>query len=75
VYKARGLPEEQETRLRIPIDGRSRLQPPLPPSYLGNVILSTIPTGFAGDLMSKPTWYAANQIHNTIIRMDNKYLR
>jgi len=55
--KARGLPEDQETRLYIPINGRSRLKPPLPPGYLGNVIFSTIPTGFAGDLVSKPTWY------------------
>ncbi|XP_068500023.1 shikimate O-hydroxycinnamoyltransferase-like [Phaseolus vulgaris] len=73
--KARGLPEDQETRLYIPTDGRSRLQPPLPPGYLGNVIFSTIPKALAGDLVSKPTWYAANQIHNAIARMDNEYLR
>ncbi|XWS72647.1 hypothetical protein CRYUN_Cryun02cG0058200 [Craigia yunnanensis] len=36
--KARYLPDDQATKLYIPIDGRSRLRPPLPPSYLGNVI-------------------------------------
>ncbi|KAK7335465.1 hypothetical protein VNO80_27316 [Phaseolus coccineus] len=73
--KARGLPEDQETRLYIPIDGRSRLQPPLPPGYLGNAVFSTIPKALAGDLVSKPTWYAANKIHKALARMDNEYLR
>ncbi|KAK7333112.1 hypothetical protein VNO80_29875 [Phaseolus coccineus] len=57
VSKARGLPEDQETRLYIPTNGRSRLQPPLPPGYLGNAIFSTIPKALAGDLVLKPTWY------------------
>ncbi|QCE09730.1 shikimate O-hydroxycinnamoyltransferase [Vigna unguiculata] len=75
VCKARGLSDEEETRLYIPIDGRSRLEPALPPGYLGNVIFSTIPTALVGDLLSKPTCYAANKIHNAIMRMDNQYLR
>lgn len=31
VCKARSLPDDQETKLYIATDGRSRLQPPLPP--------------------------------------------
>ncbi|KAG2370960.1 Shikimate O-hydroxycinnamoyltransferase [Vigna angularis] len=75
VCKARGLGAEQETRLYIPIDGRGRLQPPLPPGYFGNVIFSTIPVAVVGELVSKPTWYAADKIHKAIMRMDNEYLR
>ncbi|GAB4850560.1 hypothetical protein Ancab_029869 [Ancistrocladus abbreviatus] len=75
VCKARSLPDDQETKLYIATDGRSRWQPPLPPGYFGNVIFTTTPIGEAGHLMSKPTWYAASRIHEALVRMDNEYLR
>ncbi|XP_014516753.1 shikimate O-hydroxycinnamoyltransferase isoform X1 [Vigna radiata var. radiata] len=75
VCKARALPEDQETKLYIATDGRSRLQPSPPPGYFGNVIFTTTPIALAGDLISKPTWYAASRIHNALLRMDNEYLR
>ncbi|KAM6586062.1 hypothetical protein CsatB_013064 [Cannabis sativa] len=75
VCKARGLPDDQDTKLYIATDGRSRLQPPLPPGYFGNVIFTSTPLAVAGDLMSKPTWYAASRIHDALVRMDNEYLR
>ncbi|XP_010479239.1 PREDICTED: shikimate O-hydroxycinnamoyltransferase-like [Camelina sativa] len=74
VCKARGLPEDQETKFYIAIDGRSRLRPQLPPGYLGNVIFTATPLTVAGDLVSKPTWYAAGMIHDAIVRMDDNYL-
>lgn len=73
--KARALPDDQETKLYIATDGRARLQPPLPPGYFGNVIFTATPMAMAGDLMSKPTWFAASRIHNALSRMDNEYLR
>jgi shikimate O-hydroxycinnamoyltransferase len=75
VCKARSLPNDQETKLYIPTDGRSRLQPPLPSGYFGNAIFSTTSMAIVGDLMSKPTWYAASRIHNALLRMDNEYLK
>lgn len=36
------------------------------PGYFGNVIFTTTPIAVAGDLMSKPTWYAASRIHNAL---------
>ncbi|KAG4944922.1 hypothetical protein JHK87_040929 [Glycine soja] len=75
VCKARALPDDQETKLYIATDGRARLQPPLTPGYFGNVIFTTTPIAVAGDLMSKPTWFAASRIHDALIRMDNEYLR
>lgn len=75
VCKARGLSDDQDTKLYIATDGRSRLQPPLPPGYFGNVIFTATPLAVAGDLVSKPTWYAASRIHDALSRMDNEYLR
>ena len=73
--KARNLPEDQDTKLYIPTDGRARLRPPLPNGYFGNVIFTATPVAVAGELMSKPTWFAAGKIHEALIQMDNDYLR
>ncbi|KAI5313828.1 PREDICTED: shikimate [Prunus dulcis] len=74
VCKARKLPDDQNTKLRIPTDGRSRLQPPLPAGFFGNVSFRTAHIAAAGDIQSKPTWYAASCVHNALARMDNDYL-
>lgn len=43
VCKARRLSDDQETKMQIPVDGRSRLRPPLPPGYFGNVVFKATP--------------------------------
>ncbi|OAY52675.1 shikimate O-hydroxycinnamoyltransferase [Manihot esculenta] len=73
--RARGLEGDQESKLYIATDGRSRLRPPLPPGYFGNVIFTATPIAAAGDMQSKPTWYAAGKVHDALVRMDNDYLR
>ncbi|XP_059457355.1 shikimate O-hydroxycinnamoyltransferase-like [Corylus avellana] len=75
VTMARALPDDQETKLYVAVDGRSRLHPPLPPGYFGNVIFITTPIALAGDLQSKPTSYAASMIHHALALMDDEYLR
>uniref|UniRef100_A0A0D6R4N5 Shikimate O-hydroxycinnamoyltransferase n=1 Tax=Araucaria cunninghamii TaxID=56994 RepID=A0A0D6R4N5_ARACU len=75
VCKARNLVDDQETKLYIATDGRSRLRPSLPPGYFGNVIFTTTPMAVAGDLLSKPLCYAASRIHEALGRMDDEYLR
>lgn len=72
---ARGLTQDQETKLYIATDGRARLRPSLPPGYFGNVIFTATPVAVAGDLKSKPIWYAASRIHDQLAIMDNDYLR
>ncbi|PQQ08427.1 shikimate O-hydroxycinnamoyltransferase [Prunus yedoensis var. nudiflora] len=75
VCKARKLPDDQDTKLFIPIDGRNRLRPPLPPGFLGNALFRTTPIAAAGDLQSKPTWYAASCVRSALVRRDDDYLR
>ncbi|CAN4086479.1 unnamed protein product [Withania somnifera] len=72
---ARGLAQDQETKLYIATDGRARLRPSLPPGYFGNVIFTATPVAVVGDLQSKPIWYAASKIHDQLSIMDNDYLR
>ncbi|XP_052183143.1 shikimate O-hydroxycinnamoyltransferase-like isoform X2 [Diospyros lotus] len=75
VCKARGLADDQETKLYIATSGRARLkQPTLPEGYFGNVIFTATPIALAGDLQGKPTWYTASRIHDALVRMDDEYL-
>ncbi|MCL7028883.1 hypothetical protein MKW94_004083 [Papaver nudicaule] len=75
VCRARDLPADQETKLYIVTNGRSRLRPALPPGYFGNVLFNATPIAVSGDLVSKPLTYAAGRIHDAILRMDDEYLR
>ncbi|GKA47705.1 shikimate O-hydroxycinnamoyltransferase-like protein [Tanacetum coccineum] len=49
VCKARGLKDDQDTKLYIATDGRARLQPTLPQGYFGNVIFNISYSGSRGD--------------------------
>ncbi|KAI3771890.1 hypothetical protein L6452_03061 [Arctium lappa] len=73
--KARGLSDDQLTKLYVATDGRSRLSPQLPPGYLGNVVFTTTPIAKSGDLMTQSLSDAASLIRTTLSKMDNNYLR
>ncbi|XP_062078690.1 shikimate O-hydroxycinnamoyltransferase-like [Humulus lupulus] len=73
--KARKLSDDQETKLHIVVDGRSRLQPPLPPGYFGNAIFSTTSKVRVGELVQSELQYASNQIQSTLRQVDDCYLR
>nr|GMC64864.1 shikimate O-hydroxycinnamoyltransferase-like [Ipomoea batatas] len=75
VCKARGLSDDQTTKLYIATDGRSRLCPPLPPGFLGNVIFTTTPVAESGELQTEPLARSAKRIHGALVRMDDEYLR
>ena len=75
VCSARALPDCQETKLSMATDGRARLRPPMPPYFFGNVIFVASAVAKAGDLVSKPSWYAASIVHDGLERMDSNYLR
>lgn len=73
--KARGLSDDQMTKLFVATDGRSRLCPPLPPGYTGNVVFTATPLSSAGDLTSEPLTNSCKRIQSCLAKMDNEYLR
>nr|XP_043607331.1 shikimate O-hydroxycinnamoyltransferase-like [Erigeron canadensis] len=72
VCKARELPDDQDTKLYIPVNGRGSLRSVLPPGYFGNVVVMATPIVLAGELQSNPTWYAASKIQDVIAQRRNK---
>ncbi|KAI3709266.1 hypothetical protein L2E82_39026 [Cichorium intybus] len=73
--KARGLSDDQPTKLYVATDGRSRLIPPLPSGYLGNVLFTTTPMAKSGEFKSESLADTARRIHNELARMDDQYMR
>ncbi|XVF58318.1 hypothetical protein PTKIN_Ptkin07bG0056400 [Pterospermum kingtungense] len=75
ISKARGLSNDQATKLYISIDGQSRLKPPLPPGYFGNVIFHATPIARAGDLLFEPFTETIKRIHKLLKHTNDEYLR
>ena len=73
--KARGLPDDQETKLYISTDGRARFQPNLPAGYFGNVVFTTNPIAVEGGIQCNPSWYAASKIRDALVMRNSDYLR
>ncbi|GMI92501.1 hydroxycinnamoyl-CoA shikimate/quinate hydroxycinnamoyl transferase [Hibiscus trionum] len=73
--KARGLLYDQPSKLYVPTNGRPRLRPPLPASYLGNAICTASPIALSGDLQSEPFIDTLERVHGALQRMDNEYIR
>ncbi|KAH7569240.1 hypothetical protein JRO89_XS06G0128500 [Xanthoceras sorbifolium] len=73
--KARGLANDQETKLYMPVDGRSKLDPPLPHEYFGNAIFYATSIAMFGNLRSEPLMDTAERVHKAVKRMDDEYLR
>ncbi|BBN17195.1 shikimate O-hydroxycinnamoyltransferase [Marchantia polymorpha subsp. ruderalis] len=75
VSEARGIKGSQQSKLYIATDGRSRIIPPLPKGYFGNVIFTATPITTAGELLENPTHFGASKIHECVARMDDDYLK
>ncbi|CAN1328584.1 Shikimate O-hydroxycinnamoyltransferase [Linum perenne] len=64
VSQARDLADNQPTRLNMPVDGSSRLRPPIPRDV-----------AMVGELVSEPIARTVSRIHRAIEKMDDEYLR
>ncbi|KAI4998630.1 hypothetical protein ZWY2020_053972 [Hordeum vulgare] len=75
ITAARGLGAGVSTQVRISVNGRTRMRPPVPRDYFGNVVLWAFPRCDAGDLVSRPVGHAAELIYRAIADVDDAYFR
>ncbi|KAL6637608.1 hypothetical protein ACP70R_025180 [Stipagrostis hirtigluma subsp. patula] len=75
ITAARGLGAGETTKLRISVNGRTRVRPPVPRDYFGNMVLWAFPRSDAGELVSRPVQHAADLIHRAVARVDDAYFR
>ncbi|KAJ0030036.1 hypothetical protein Pint_14398 [Pistacia integerrima] len=66
-----GLSDDQETKLYMPVNGQSRLNPPLPYEYFGNFIFNATPIVLTGDIQLELLIYTVKIIHEASKRRDD----
>ncbi|CAO2182891.1 unnamed protein product [Urochloa humidicola] len=75
VTAARGIPAGVSTSVRIAVDGRVRMTPPVPEGYTGNLVLWARPTATARDLVARPLHHAVEVINRGLARVNEGYFR
>lgn len=75
VTTARGLDGGETTHVRISVNGRGRLSPPVPNEYFGNLVLWAFPRAKVAELIRKPLQFAAELIHDEVTKVNDGYFR
>ncbi|XP_031503528.1 agmatine coumaroyltransferase-1-like [Nymphaea colorata] len=76
ITRARGLDVKETTKIRIAVDGRTRMNNSLVPMrYFGNMVLWAWPESRVEDLLAKPIGHAARLIHEAAARVDADYFK
>ncbi|KAF3792668.1 Anthranilate N-benzoyltransferase protein 1 [Nymphaea thermarum] len=76
ITSARGLSGKETTKVKIAVNGRSRMSnPSVPMRHFGNVVLWAVPQSRVEDLLAKPVGHAAALIHDAVARVDDDYFR
>ncbi|XP_065042107.1 putrescine hydroxycinnamoyltransferase 1-like [Musa acuminata AAA Group] len=73
--KARKLGGDQETRLYMTADARTRVKPPLPAGFVGNGIFRTSAVAKAGEILSNSLEFGADKINDATVRLNDDYIR
>ncbi|XP_011090111.1 agmatine hydroxycinnamoyltransferase 1-like [Sesamum indicum] len=75
ITKARGLNGFETTQVRIPVDGRYRLNPRVPNEYFGNLVLWAFAGAKVDNLLREPLSYAAKLLHEAVMKVDDSYFK
>ncbi|KAI3964081.1 hypothetical protein MKW92_035879 [Papaver armeniacum] len=75
VTEARGLDLEALTQVRIPVNGRTRIEPAVPTEYFGNLVLWAYPSLKVQDLLQNTRAYVAKAIHDAVNHIDSSYFK
>ncbi|CAN1252730.1 Agmatine hydroxycinnamoyltransferase 1 [Linum perenne] len=75
VTKARNLGGLESTHIRISVNGRMRMTPPVPNEYFGNLVLWAFPTARVKDLLREPLPYAAKLINEAVAKVNDDYFK
>ncbi|KAJ3669202.1 hypothetical protein LUZ60_011152 [Juncus effusus] len=72
---ARRLKDEELAQIRIAVNGRTRIKPPVPREFVGNLVVSAYSKSNIKQLIAGGVTYAAKLIHEAIIKADNNYIQ
>ncbi|MQL86223.1 hypothetical protein Taro_018748, partial [Colocasia esculenta] len=72
---ARGLPDDEVTKVRLVVNGRQRIRPAVPDEYYGNLVLWAFPTMKAGELLQGSYAHVAQVIRDAVNEVDDAYFK
>ncbi|KAJ9560745.1 hypothetical protein OSB04_005905 [Centaurea solstitialis] len=75
VTRARRLPENQETGCKFAVNNRSRVSPPVPEAYFGNMVSIVRGTATVGQLMGHGVGWAALRLHQALVKHDDNAIK
>ncbi|KAK8970861.1 Agmatine coumaroyltransferase-2 [Platanthera guangdongensis] len=75
IIMARALGRSEETMIRVSVNGRPRLRPPVAGEFIGNLVLNAYPSADAGELIEGGLERAARIIGDAVKRIDDKYFQ
>ncbi|GLJ57107.1 hypothetical protein SUGI_1296780 [Cryptomeria japonica] len=75
ITEARGLDGDVQTKASISVDGRKRLNPPLPKEFFGNAVYDSSAQTSASEIINNPLEFTAHLIHKSIAKVDDNFIR
>ncbi|XP_010251819.1 PREDICTED: agmatine coumaroyltransferase-2-like [Nelumbo nucifera] len=73
--QARGLERDEFTQVRVAVNGRARMKPPVPMEYFGNLVLWAYPRLRVKELLNESCAYVAKAIHEAVAKIDHEYFQ
>ncbi|XP_021768221.1 uncharacterized acetyltransferase At3g50280-like [Chenopodium quinoa] len=72
IVRANCISEDRITNCTLATNNRHRLNPPLPPEYVGNCVTPTITTTTAGALLAHNLGWVASLLHQSVVNHSDK---
>ncbi|XP_024363645.1 acyltransferase GLAUCE [Physcomitrium patens] len=66
---------EEISNILIAVDFRTRIQPPIPPTFCGNSIISAHVSAPAGEILQEPLSFCVDKIQQAVARINERYVR
>ncbi|KAK9155691.1 hypothetical protein Sjap_003171 [Stephania japonica] len=75
VTQARELKYDEWTQVRVAVNGRARMKPPVPMEFFGNLVLWAYPKLMVKEVLHESHAYIAKKIHDAVTKIDHKYFQ
>ncbi|KAK9151740.1 hypothetical protein Syun_010049 [Stephania yunnanensis] len=75
VTLARELKLDEWTQVRVAVNGRTRMKPPVPMEFAGNLVLWAYPKLRVTELLHGSYDHVAKAIHDAVAKIDHKYFQ
>ncbi|KAK1436598.1 hypothetical protein QVD17_02380 [Tagetes erecta] len=75
VTRARRIPADQQTVCNLAINNRTRLSPPVPDNYFGNLVQTVKGTAMARELLDNGMGWAAVRLHEAVVNHGDKVIK